>query len=81
MVDEEFSFYEQCLNNLDADLKSSDPLPWANLAHLGDSITEFSLNVSVYQNIYSNPFEAQFAMFSFLIQLYGHFNEFFSASF
>ncbi|XP_028408576.1 uncharacterized protein LOC114531126 [Dendronephthya gigantea] len=44
LADEEFSFYEQCLSNLDADLKSSDPLPWANLAHLGDTITEFSLN-------------------------------------
>lgn len=44
---EGLSFYEQCLTNLDADLKSSDPLPWANLANHGDTITEFSLNVSM----------------------------------
>ena len=42
---EEFSFYEQCLTNLDADLQSSAPLPWASLADVGDTITEFSLNV------------------------------------
>ncbi|CAB3999317.1 Hypothetical predicted protein [Paramuricea clavata] len=41
---EEFSFYEQCLTNLDADLHTSAPLPWANLADVGDAITEFSLN-------------------------------------
>lgn len=42
---EEFSFYEQCLTNLQSDLKSApDPQPWANLADLGDTITEFSLN-------------------------------------
>ena len=44
---EEFSFYEQCLTNLDADLQSSAPLPWASLADFGDTITEFSLNVSI----------------------------------
>jgi hypothetical protein len=46
---EEFSFYEQCLTNLDADLHTSAPLPWANLADVGDTITEFSLNVSTYR--------------------------------
>ena len=47
---EEFSFYEQCLTNLDPDLQSSAPLPWASIADVGDTITEFSLiknNVSI----------------------------------
>ena len=39
---EEFSFYEQCLTNLGADLQSS--VPWASLADVGDTITDFSLN-------------------------------------
>ena len=44
---EELSFYEQCLTNLDVDLHSSLSLPWASLADVGDTITEFSLNVSM----------------------------------
>ena len=44
---EEYSFYDQCLTNLEADIKSSEALPWANLADLGDGITEFSINVSI----------------------------------
>ena len=43
---EEYSFYDQCLTNLEADIKTSEALPWANLADLGDGITEFSINVS-----------------------------------
>ena len=39
---EEFSFYEQCLTNLGGDLQSSGP--WASLADVGDTITDFSLN-------------------------------------
>ena len=43
---EELSFYEQCLTNLDVDLHASSSLPWASLADVGDTIAEFSLNVS-----------------------------------
>ena len=51
---EELSFYEQCLTNLDVDLHSSSSLPWASLADVGDTIAEFSLNVSagVFERIY-----------------------------
>ena len=45
---EEFSFYEQCLTNLGGDLQST--APWASLADVGDTITEFSLNVSTVYN-------------------------------
>lgn len=44
---EELSFYEQCLTNLDVDFHSSSSLPWASLANVGDTIAEFSLNVSI----------------------------------
>ena len=64
---EELSFYEQCLINLDVDLHSSSSLPWASLANVGDTIAEFSLSVSieVFERIYFFVFTCQIEVLHF----------------